>query len=150
MDWVTREDVRIGRIACTWLIRRFVDPEGTIEYLSGGEIPAAIERGAIAFHVKGVEFDHRAGHTPFEAMLDRYELAGDPALALVGRIVNGADTDNTLYQQPEGPGLRALSEGVRALHPGDDDGILAAGLPLMDAVHAYAKEKSAQAVSPSR
>jgi hypothetical protein len=83
-------------------------------------------------------------------MLDRYEPAGDPALALVGRIVNGADTDNTLYQQPEGPGLRALSEGIRALHPGDDDGILAAGLPLMDAVHAYAGEKTAQAVSPSR
>jgi hypothetical protein len=144
MEWVTREDVRIGRIACTWLIERFVDPGATIEYLPGDEVQARIDAGAIPFHVKGVEFDHRDGHTPFEAMLDRYELAGDPAMALVGRIVNGADTDNTLYQQPEGPGLRALSEGIRALHPQDDEAILAAGLPLMDAVHAYAKERAAQ------
>jgi hypothetical protein len=54
MQWVTREDVRIGRIACTWLIRRIVDPAGTIAYLPADEIPPAIDAGATAFHVKGV------------------------------------------------------------------------------------------------
>jgi hypothetical protein len=141
VDWVTREDVRIGRIACTWLIRRFVDGEGAISYLPAAEIPAAIEGGAVPFHVKGVEFDHRDGRTPFEAMLDHYGLAQDPVLAFVARIVNGADTDNTLYDQPEGPGLRAISDGIRAMNPGDDDAVLAAGLPLLDAVHAYAKDR---------
>jgi hypothetical protein len=142
MEWVTREDVRIGRIACTWLIRRFVDPEGEIAYLSGDEIPAAIEAGAIPFHVKGVEFDHRDGKTPFEAMLAHYDLGSRPALELLGRIVNGADTDNTLYEQSEGPGVRALSEGIRAQHPGDDAAIIAAGLQVMDAMYAYCEAKS--------
>jgi hypothetical protein len=123
-------------------VRRFVDPEGTIEYLPADQIPAAIERGATAFHVKGVEFDHRDGHTPFEAMLAHYDLRSQPALELLGRIVNGADTDNTLYNQPEGPGLRALSEGIRAQHPGDDAAIIAAGLGAMDALYAYCESKT--------
>jgi hypothetical protein len=142
MQWVSREDVRIGRIACTWLVRRFVDPDGEIAYLPAEEIPAAIEAGAIPFHVKGVEFDHRDGKTPFEAMLTHYDLAARPALELLGRIVNGADTDNTLYNQPEGPGLRALSEGIRAQHPGDDAAIIADGLVVMDSMYAYCEAKS--------
>jgi hypothetical protein len=147
MHWVTREDVRIGRIACTWLIAHHIDPEAEIAYLPGAEIPARIEQGAIAFHVKGVEFDHRDSKTPFEAILEKYELTEDPVLALMGRIVNGADTDNTLYHQPEGPGLRALSEGYRAQHPGDDRAVLAGMAPVMDALYAYC---AAKAATPSR
>jgi hypothetical protein len=143
MHWVTREDVRIGRIACTWLINHHIDPGAEIGYLPAAEIPARIADGAIPFHVKGVEFDHRDRRTPFEAMLVHYELDRDPVLALMGRIVNGADTDNTLYAQPEGPGLRALSEGYRAQHPGDDAAVLAGMAPVMDALGAYCAARAA-------
>jgi hypothetical protein len=146
MEWVTREDVRVGRICCTWLIRGHVDPEAEIAYVPGSEIEARVADGAIPFHVKGAEFDHRDGKTPFEAILEHYGLRDDPALDLMGRIVNGADTDNTLYEQPEGPGLRAISEGYRALHPGNDAEILEAALPVVDAVYAYCQAQ----VSPSR
>ncbi|HEY2354387.1 MAG TPA: chromate resistance protein ChrB domain-containing protein [Gaiellaceae bacterium] len=146
MKWVTREDVRIGRICCSWLISEKVDPGAEIAYLPGSEIEHHVEAGAIPFHVQGVEFDHRDGKTPFEAILEHHGLRDDPALDLMGRIVNGADTDNTLYEQPEGPGLRAISEGYRALHPGDDPAILAGMRPVVDALFAYCESH----VSPSR
>jgi hypothetical protein len=86
MQWVTREDVRIGRIACTWLIRNHIDAEAEIAYVPAPEIPAYIERGATPFHVKGVEFDHRDGKTPFEALLIHYELDSGP-LHLLAQIL---------------------------------------------------------------
>jgi len=147
MQWVTREDVRIGRIACTWLIRNHVDPQAEIVYVPAAEIPARIEAGAIPFHVKGVEFDHRDGATPFEAILEHHGLASDPALALLGQIVNGADTDNSRYGNAQGPGLKALSEGYRARHPGDDAAVLAAMAPDLDALFAFC---TAKAATPSR
>jgi hypothetical protein len=149
MQWVTRSDVRIGRIACTWLIEKVVDPGAEILYVPAAEIPARIEAGAIPFHVKGVEFDHRDRRTPFEAILSANGLDGDPVLAHMGRVINGADTDNTLYEQPDGPGLRALSEGFRARHPGDDAAVLAAMAPVMDALHAYSQSMSTRSSSPT-
>lgn len=150
MQWVTRSDVRIGRIACTWLIQTVVDPGGEIAYVPGDEIPARIAAGAIPFHVKGVEFDHRDRRTPFEAILAKHGLARDPVLDLMGRVINGADTDNTLFEQPEGPGLRAISEGFRTLHPGDDRAVLDAMAPVMAALHAYCQARAAGEITPSR
>ena len=146
MKWVTREDVRIGRIACTWLIVNQVDPEAEIAYVPGADVEAHVAAGAIPFHVPGTEFFHRDGKTPFEAILAHYDLLGSPALDLMGQIVNGADTDNALYGNVEGPGLRAISEGFRALHPGDDAAVLEGMRPVIDAVYAYAQAK----VTPSR
>jgi hypothetical protein len=149
MQWVTRSDVRIGRIACTWLIEKVVDPGADIAYVPADEIAARIEAGAIPFHVKGVEFDHRDGRTPFEAILSKHGLDDDPVLNLMGQIINGADTDNTLYDNAEGPGLKALSLGYRALHPGDDAAVLAAMAPVMEAVHAYSQSISTRSSSPT-
>jgi hypothetical protein len=143
MHWVTREKVRVGRIACSWLIRRFVDPEGEISYLPGDQIAEYIERNhAIAFHVRGAEFNHRDRKTPFELMLEKYELTGDPALALLGRIVNGADTDNTLYHQLEGPGVRAVTEGIRTMGLAGDQEIVDRGSFVFDALYAYCQDKA--------
>jgi hypothetical protein len=149
LHWVTREDVRIGRIACTWLIRNHIDSEADIAYVPGPEIPALIEQGAIPFHVKGVEFDHRDSRTPFEAILIKYGLDDDPVLSFMGQVINGADTDNTLYGNAEGPGLKALSLGYRALHPGDDQAVLAAMAPVMEALHAYSQSISTRSSSPT-
>ena len=71
--------------------------------------------GAIPYDVKDVELGHHGKECSFEAILKKYKLTGDPALMLLGRIVNGADTDNTLYHQAEGPGLQAIAEGFRHL-----------------------------------
>jgi len=95
---------------------------------------------AIPYDVKGVELGHPGKECSFDAILKRYQLTGDPALVLVGRIVNGADTDNTLYHQAEGPGLQAVAEGFRHLGYEDDHAINAAEWIVYDALYAYARE----------
>jgi hypothetical protein len=146
MKWVTRERVRVGRMACSWLITRYIDNDAQIVYLPAGEVTEAIERdGATPFHVRGAEFNHREGKTPFELMLEHYDLNRDPALALLGRIVNGADTDNTLYKQPEGPGLRAVTEGFRTMGLCSDEEIVDRAAVVFDALLAYCQGRTAHA-----
>src|SRR5256712_8999654 len=108
MRWITRERVKVDRVACPWLIRKFVDPEAEFYFVPADRVAAEAARlGATPFDVEGAELGHHGKDCTFEAILKRYGLARDPALALLGRIVNGADTDNTLWNQPEAPGLRA-------------------------------------------
>src|SRR5437588_9886236 len=122
MKWVTREDVKVGRMACSWLIRRFVDPEAEILYVPRDAVQQVVEQDqAIPFHVPRTELAHRGNETSFEAILAKYDLLGDPALALMGRIINGADTDNRRYNQPEGPGVRAVTDGIRYLMESDEE-----------------------------
>lgn len=142
MNWVTRENVRVGRAACAWLIQTHVDQGATIAYVSREEIAEHTEAGATAFHVKGSEYEHTADRTPFEAMLAKHGLDREPAFALMGRIINGADTSNTRYNQPEGPGVRAIVEGLRRTEPGDQQ-IIDASRPLFDALYAYCVAETA-------
>lgn len=142
MEWVTRSDVRVGRIACTWLILRFIDPEAEISYLPGSDAAAAADKGAVPFHIPGREFSHRDGRTPFELILEKDGPADNAALDLLARIVNGADTDNSLYHQAEGPGVRAVTEGYRAMTPGNDEEVLRKGMDLFDALYAYCLSKT--------
>jgi hypothetical protein len=143
MKWVTREHVRVGRMACSWLITRYIDREAQIAYLPLAEVAEAIKRdGATPFHVRGAEFNHRDRKTPFELMLERYDLNRDPALALLGRIINGADTDNTSYNQPEGPGVRAVTEGFRTMGLSGDKEIVDRAAVVFDALLAYCQERT--------
>ena len=95
---------------------------------------------AIPCDVKDVELGRHGKECSFEAILKKHELTGDPALVLLGRIVNGADTDNTLYHQPEGPGLEAVAEGFRHLGFKDDHAQNAAEWIVYDALCAYCRE----------
>jgi len=146
MKWITRERVKVDRVACPWLIRRFVDPEAEFLFVPADRVTerAATEQ-AVPFDVPDVELGHHGGRCSFEAILDKYALGGDPALALLGRIVNGADTDNTLWRQPEGPGLAAIAEGFRHLGFADDHEILKAEWIVYDALYAYCREKAGSA-----
>lgn len=91
MKWVTRKNANVDRIACPWLIRRFVDPEAEFQFVAPEEVMrVAEERQAIPFDVKGVELGHVEGRCSFESILVKYGLR-DPALVLLGRIVHGAD-----------------------------------------------------------
>jgi len=146
MKWITRERVKVDRVACPWLIRRFVDPEAEFLFVPADRvIERAAAEPAVPFDVPDVELGHHEGRCSFEAILDKYDLGSDPALALLGRIVNGADTDNTLWRQPEGPGLAAIAEGFRHLGFADDHEILKAEWIVYDALYAYCREKAGSA-----
>jgi len=141
MKWITRERVKVDRVACPWLIKKFVDKEAVFYFVPADEVPKEAERlGANPFDAPGVELGHHGKECSFEAVLRKHNLMGDPALALLGKIVNGADTDNTLYNQPEGPGLAAIAEGFRHLGFKDDHVINAAEWIVYDALYAYCQE----------
>lgn len=141
MKWITREHVKVDRVACPWLIRKFVDKDAEFVFAPADKVMAEAKRlDAIPYDVKDVELGHHGKECSFEAILKKYDLANDPALVLLGRIVNGADTDNSLYRQAEGPGLQAVAEGFRHLGYKDDHALNAAEWIVYDALYAYAQE----------
>ncbi len=141
MKWITRANVHVDRVACPWLIRKFVDQEGEFYFVPPDQVQDEAERlGATPFDVKGVELGHHGKECSFEAILKKYGLTGDPALVLLGKIVNAADTDNTLWHQPEGAGLEAIAEGFRHLGFKDDHEINAAEWIVYDALYAYCQK----------
>jgi len=138
MQWITRERVKVDRVACPWLIKKFVDPAAEFLFVPAEMVMTEAERvGAIPFDLKGVELGHHGLECSFEAILKKYGLTDNPALVLLGKIVNGADTDNTLWNQPEGPGLEAVAEGFRHLGFKDDHEVNAAEWIVYDALYAY-------------
>jgi hypothetical protein len=141
MKWMTRAHVKVDRVACPWLIKKFVDHDAEFYFVPADQVlPEAEMVGAIPFDVPGVELGHHGQECSFEAILKKYHLTKDPALVLLGKIVNGADTDNTLWNQPEGMGLNAIAEGFRHLGLQDDHAINAAEWIVYDALYAYCQE----------
>ena len=141
MKWITREKVKVDRVACPWLIRKFVDQDAEFHFVPADKVLEEAEHlGATPFDVKGVELGHHGKECSFDAVLRKYDLAGDSALVLLAKIVNGADTDNTLWHQPEGAGLEAIAEGFRHLGFKDDHEINAAEWIVYDALYAYCQE----------
>ena len=141
MKWITREKVKVDRVACPWLIKKFVDKSAEFLFVPADKVMDEAKRqNATPYDVKDVELGHHGKECSFEAILKKYKLTSDPALVLLGRIVNGADTDNTLYHQAEGPGLNAIAEGFRHLGYPDDHALNAAEWIVYDALHAYCQE----------
>jgi hypothetical protein len=141
MKWITRERVKVDRVACPWLIRKFVDKDAEFIFAPAEMVQAeAVRLGAIPFDVPNVELGHHGKECSFDAIVKKYGLAKDPALVLLARIVNGADTDNSLHCQPEGPGLNAVAEGFRRLGLKDDHAVNAAEWIVYDALYAYCRE----------
>ena len=141
MKWITREHVKVDRVACPWLIKKFVDPDAEFHFVPAEHvIPEAKRLDATPFDVPGVELGHHGKECSFEAILKKHNLTVDPALRLLGMIVNGADTDNTLWSQPEAAGLNAVAEGFRHLGFANDHEINAAEWIVYDALYAYCQE----------
>ena len=141
MKWITREHVKVDRGACPWLIRKFVDKNAEFIFAPADKTMDEAKRlEAIRSDVTNVELGHYGKECSFEAILKKYKLTADLALVLLGKIVNGADTDNTLYHQPEGPGLEAIAEGFRHLDYKDDHALNAAEWIVYDALYAYCQE----------
>ena len=142
MKWVTREHPKIDRLACPWLIRRFIDPDAEIYYVPAARVPAvATDEGAIPFDVPGVELSHSGPLCSFDAFLEKYHLE-DAALARLAEIVRAADTD-TLDRSAQAPGLLAISLGLGANIP-DDQELLKTALPLYDALYTWCRSLSAE------
>ncbi|MBI5492534.1 MAG: chromate resistance protein [Deltaproteobacteria bacterium] len=141
MKWITREHVKVDRVACPWLIKKFIDREAEFYFVPADKVMKETERlGATPFDVKDAELGHHGKECSFESILKKYNLINDSALALLGKIVNGADTDNTLWNQPEGPGLKAIAEGFQRLGYKDDFEINSAEWIVYDALYAYCQE----------
>ena len=137
MKWITREKVKVDRVACPWLIRRFIDPQAVFLFVPADQVlERAAKEGATPFDVPGVELGHHGGRCSFEAILYKYRL-DDPALRLLAQIVHGADVTPDLYGRPEAAGLKAVAEGFRLLGLQDDHEILAKESVVYDALYAY-------------
>lgn len=120
MKWVTRERPKTDRVACPWLIRRFIDPEAEILYVPADRVlEVAEQEGARSFDAPGAEFTHRGGRCTFEVLLEEFDLQVDPALVRLARIVHAADIEGELGTDPLGPGLLAIAEGARDVEPDD-------------------------------
>src|SRR5262249_87383 len=141
MKWITRERVKVDRVACPWLINKFVDKDAEFVFVPTDKVMQEAKRlGATPYDVRDVELGHHGQECSFEAILKKYGLTSDPALVLLGKIVNGADTDNTLWHQPEGEGLEAIAEGFRHLGFKDDHQQNAGEWIVYDALYAYCQE----------
>ena len=141
MKWVTRERPKTDRIACPWLILRFIDPEAEFLYVPASEVIGVAEReGALSFDARGARFDHRDGLCTFEVLLEEYEL-DDPALLILGRIVHGADIADDRDATPQSRGLLAIAEGFYLLEL-DDHRQLELSLPVYDALYARCRAET--------
>ena len=141
MKWITRERVKVDRVACPWLIKKFVDKDAEFVFVPRDKVMGEAKRlDAIPYDVPDVELGHHGKECSFEAIVKKYKLDSNPALVLLGRIVNGADTDNTLWHQAEGPGLNAVAEGFRHLGYKDDHELNAAEWIVYDALYAYCQQ----------
>jgi rhodanese-related sulfurtransferase len=139
--WITRERPKIDRIACPWLVRRFIDPEAAFVYVPAAEVQATASRiGATPYDVSGAEFGHHGDQCSFDAFVRLYGIV-DPALARLADIVRGADTGHAELT-PQSPGLLALSSGL-SLTFADDLAMLDQGMIMYDALFAWCREKTA-------
>lgn len=142
MKFVTRRHARVDRIACPWLILRFIDPNAEILFVPAEDVKnVAAREDAIAFDIPGVELGHHGSACSFDAFLDKFSL-DDPALQLLAEIVRGADTDDRNLR-PESAGLYAVASGFHSLMPSrfsDDHAMLAAESVVYDALYEYCKE----------
>jgi hypothetical protein len=138
MKWVTREHPKIDRVACPWLIRRFIDQEAEFLFVAPAEVKRVAEHtGAIPFDVEGVELSHDGPRCSFDLFLEKYGLT-DPHLAELAVIVRGADTDR-LDLAPQAAGLLAISLGLSRNFP-DDREMLRHGLVIYDALYTWSRE----------
>lgn len=140
--WITRARPKIDRIACPWLVRRFIDPVAEFIYVPAAEVLAgAQQHAAIAYDVPGVQFSHRGDRCSFDALLEDFKI-NDPALAALAIIVRGADTGRPELT-PQSAGLLAISLGLSALHA-DDHHMLEQGMNVYDALYAWIRTASTE------
>ena len=142
MKWVTRENANVDRVACPWLIRRFIDPEATFVFVPRERVLAlAEEEAAHSFDAPGAEYTHRDGKCSFEVLIEAFELGDDPALARLALIVHAADVAEDAGTDPLGPGLEAIGVGGLDVEA-DDHVLLEKGSFVYDALYEWCRRQA--------
>lgn len=145
MKWVTRKNAKVDRIACPWLITRFVDPEAEFLYVPPDQVSEVAARdGAIPFDVEGAELGHVDGRCSFESIVLKYGLT-EPGLEVLARIVHCADVAADLEIVPEAAGLSAVAHGFGLLHGDNDHEKIRLEKPMYDALFAWCQDQASQA-----
>ena len=144
MKWVTRARPKTDRIACPWLIRRYIDPDAEVVYAPTGQVLALAEReGGHSFDMPGATYDHRGNKCTFEVLIDEYHLDGDAALIRLARIVHAADIDSEIHTDPFAPMMLALAFGGLDVET-DDNRLLERAVYVYDALYAWCAQQVAK------
>jgi hypothetical protein len=142
MKWITRERPKTDRIACPWLIRRFIDPGAEIVFVAADQVLAvAAAEGGHSFDAKDATYSHRGSQCTFEVLIDEYHLDTDPALVRLAKIVHAADISSDVDSDPIGPGLQAIGEGGLDVES-DDHVLLQRGSFVYDALYAWCQHQT--------
>jgi hypothetical protein len=144
MKWVTRENASVDRIACPWLVRRFIDPEAEFLYVPRDDVLATAEReGGHSYDAPGARYTHRDGKCSFEVLVEEFGLTGDAGLVRLAEIVHAADVSEDVQTSPEGAGLSAIAHGFSILHGTEDHRKLELQSPMYDALYAWCERQVA-------
>jgi len=152
MLWITRSHVHVDRVACPWLITRFIDNDAEFLFVPKNQVEkVAQETGAIPFDAPGVELGHKDGRCSFESIMLKYELK-DPGLVRLAQIVHSADVEEDISKDPIAPGLEAIASGYSLRFPEDEEN-LANQFEVYDALYAWCRLQVAKKegrAAPSR
>jgi hypothetical protein len=141
MKWITRARPKTDRIACPWLIIKFIDPGAEILYVPADQVLDTADReNGISFDAPGARYDHRDGKCTFEVLIEDYQLGTDPALIRLARIVRAADIAGDVDTDPAGPGLLAIGLGGLDVEA-DDHRLLDKGRFVYDALYAWCQRQ---------
>lgn len=141
MKWITRKNANVDRVACPWLIKKFVDPKPEFLYVPTEEVMVVAEReGATPYDVKDVELGHVDGRCSFESIIVKYKLK-DPALDRLAQIVHGADVSADRDNCPEAAGLYAIAHGFALVLGDDDHRKIELETPMYDALYAWCQKE---------
>jgi hypothetical protein len=144
MKWVTRENANVDRIACPWLIKRFIDQDSEFLFVSRDEVLDVAEReGGHSYDAVGAEYTHRDGKCSFDVLVEEFNLTDDAALVRLAQIVHAADVSEDIDSSPEGPGLSAIAHGFALLHRTEDHRKIELETPMYDALYAWCQSQVA-------
>jgi hypothetical protein len=144
MKWVTRENANVDRIACPWLIKRFIDPEAEFLFVPRGQVLDVADREeAHSYDAAGAEYTHRDGKCSFDVLVEDFVLSRDTALVRLAQIVHAADVSEDIDSSPEGRGLSAIAHGFALLHGSDDHRKIDLETPMYDALYAWCQSQVA-------
>ena len=142
MKWVTRENANVDRIACPWLIKRFIDPEAEFLFVARDEVLDVAEReGANSYDAPGAKYTHRDGKCSFDVLVEDFELTADVGLVRLAAIVHAADVQEDIDSVPEGQGLSAIAHGFALLHGKEDHRKIELESPMYDALYAWCQKE---------
>jgi len=142
MRWITRENANVDRIACPWLIKRFIDADAEFLFVPREQVlETAARQGARSYDAPGAEYTHRDGKCSFDVLVEEFNLAGDSALVRLAEIVHAADVSEDRDSSPEGPGLYAIARGFALLHGTKDHAKLDLETPMYDALYAWCQDE---------